>query len=265
MVGDPAGKMIAQAVATAESSPLWRGRQRSRYNTSPCNFCNSFNLFDIREATNHNSLYRGGIGRGGGLGRGLGVTLGVAVAVGVAVGVGVLVGFEVGVGLSVGGEVGLGLANIGLRKGPLRLGSLRSKGDCCGRAGANGARRKALRRDCVTFSSDCNNRGREPRTIPKRLCPVQPDADEIRHRALRRRCRCNCRSWSWCRTWSRGWGCSWCGCRGRCCRRRWGGRRSRRRRRCPSGHRKGIDFVVRGEVNATASDDPSIPLACVSH
>jgi hypothetical protein len=44
MVGDPAGKMIAQAVATAESSPLWRGRQRSRYNTSPCNFVTPLTL-----------------------------------------------------------------------------------------------------------------------------------------------------------------------------------------------------------------------------
>jgi len=151
---------------------------------------------------------------------------------------------------------------------PLRLGSLRCKGDCCGRAGANVARRKALRRDLVTFSSDCDDRGREPRTIPKRLCPVQPDADEIRHRALRRRRRHNCRSWSWCRTWSWGRGCSRCRVWSwRCSRPRrwcWRWRTCRSRHRCPSRHGKGIDFVAGGEVNATASNDASITCACCS-
>jgi hypothetical protein len=94
------------------------------------------------------------------------------------------------------------LPRIVARDCPLRLGSLRCKGDCCGRAGANVARRKALRRDRLTFSSDCDDRSREPRIIPKRLCPVQPGADEIRHRALRRRRRSG--RWSSCRGGSRG-------------------------------------------------------------
>jgi hypothetical protein len=115
---------------------------------------------------------------------------------------------------------------LGCVKAPLRLGSLRCKGDCCGRAGASVARRKALRCDRVTLSSDCDDRGREPRTIPKPLCPVQPDADEIRHRALRRRRRI----WSWgrgcSRRGSRGWRCSWCG------RRTWPRRRCGCRRWC---------------------------------
>jgi hypothetical protein len=76
---------------------------------------------------------------------------------------------------------------------------------------------------------------------------------------------------SWARPWSR----ARPRCRSRCRGRAHAGRRrscwrwSRTRRRRRSGYsiwnNEGIDFVVGGIINATASDNPCVPLTCSQH